>query len=123
MATSLHANDRAVHVIDAAEKPLGRIATQVATLLMGKNKTSYTPNTDRGDFVHVKNVAKMRLTGKKEEQKEYKWYTGFQGGLRSRKVSAVMEKNPADVLERAVKNMLPKNTHQTTRLRRLRVTN
>ncbi len=123
MATPVHVNNRAVHVIDATERPLGRIATQVATLLMGKNKASFTPNTDRGDFVHVKNAAKIRLTGKKEEQKVYKWYTGFQGGLRSRKISVVKEKNPGEMLERAVKNMLPKNTHQTTRLRRLRVTN
>ncbi|MBP9748577.1 50S ribosomal protein L13 [Patescibacteria group bacterium] len=123
MATPVHANNRAVHVIDATERPLGRIATQVATLLMGKNKASFTPNTDRGDFVHVKNAAKIRLTGKKEEQKVYKWYTGFQGGLRSRKISVVKEKNPGEMLERAVKNMLPKNTHQTPRLRRLRVTN
>lgn len=119
----VHANNRAVHVIDAAEKPLGRVATQVATLLMGKHKPSYVPNADRGDFVHVKNAAKIRLTGKKEDQKTYKWYTGFQGGLRSRKVSVVKEKNPGEVLERAVKHMLPKNSHQSSRLRRLRVTN
>lgn len=113
---------RKIHVIDATDRPMGRLATQVATLLMGKNKSTYAPNHDNGDFVHVKNFSFVKLTGKKEDQKTYKWYTGYQGGLREKKLSVVLKENPAEALERAVKNMLPKNSFQTPRLRRLRIT-
>ncbi len=113
---------RDIHVIDAAEQPLGRTATQVARFLMGKHKATYAPNVDAGDFVHVKNAARIGLTGRKRGQKTYKWYTGYQGGLRERKLSAVMATDPTDAVRRAVKNMLPKNTFQTARMRRLRIT-
>ena len=115
-------NQRGIQVIDASGQPLGRLASRVATFLIGKHKPSYLPNVDAGDFVHVKNAAGIRLTGKKAEQKVYKRYTGYQGGLRSKGIRAVMAADPTDALRRAVKNMLPKNSHQTARLRRLRIT-
>lgn len=106
-------------VLDATDRPLGRLASEVAMVLMGKNKPTYQPNVDAGDFVHVKNVGKVKLTGKKAEKKVYKWYTGYQGGLKTEKVDTVPLE---EVMRRAVKNMLPKNSHQSTRLRRLRIT-
>ena len=115
--------ERKVHVIDADGKALGRIATEVARYLMGKHKTTYVPNADAGDFVHVKHAAKLKMTGRKREQKVYRWYTGYQGGLREKKASRVAEENPAELVERAVDRMLPKNTFRTARLRRMRVTN
>lgn len=109
-------------MIDAEGKSMGRLATQVATVLIGKDKATYVPNVDAGDFVHVRNVAKVKVTGAKLTDKEYKWYTGYQGGLRTKRVGEVFEKDPAEVLRRAVRNMLPKNSHQAARMRRLRVT-
>lgn len=114
--------NRGIQVIDAAGQPLGRLATKTAVFLMGKHKASYQPNIDAGDFVHVKNAGKVRLTGKKAEQKVYKWYTGYQGGLRTKKVKEVLATKPEEVIRRAVRNMLPKNSFQTKRMRRLRVT-
>jgi large subunit ribosomal protein L13 len=114
---------REIRVLDASGRPVGRLATEVAMMLMGKNKATYAPNVDAGDFVHVKNAAKSVLTGKKMAGKVYKHYTGYQGGLREKKVSVVWAADPSEVLRRAVKNMLPKNSHQMARLRRLRVTN
>ncbi|TAL19683.1 50S ribosomal protein L13 [Patescibacteria group bacterium] len=113
---------RKVEVIDAADAPLGRLASRAAVLLIGKHKANYAPNADAGDFVHIKNAAKIKLTGKKRQQKVYKWYTGYQGGLRTEPLKSVIAKSPAEVIKKAVKNMLPKNTFQTPRLRRLRIT-
>lgn len=119
MATPIN---RQVRVIDATKRPLGRVASQVATMLIGKNKATYAPNADGGDFVHVRNAKAIALTGKKREQKVYKHYTGYQGGLRSKKVAAVIAEDPTEIVRRAVKNMLPKNSFQAARMRRLRVT-
>lgn len=113
---------RNVKVIDAEGQSLGRLAAEVATILMGKNKATYVPNVDGGDFVHVKNMSKAVFTGRKMDQKTYKWYTGYQGGLRENSMKNVWEKDPGEVLRAAVKNMLQKNTFQVPRLRRLRVT-
>ena len=119
---ALKTRQRGIQILDATDKPMGRLATRVATLLMGKHKTGYLTHVDDGDFVHVKNIGKMVLSGRKREQKVYKWYTGYQGGLRERSVKDVLAKDPTDALRRAVKNMLPKNKHQVARMRRLRVT-
>lgn len=114
--------DRKIHVIDASGRPLGRLASEVALLLVGKNKSDYAFARDGGDFVHIQNASRLKFSGKKRDQKVYKWYTGYQGGLKQKKVKEVMAFDPAEVLRRAVKNMLPKNTFQTSRLKRMRVT-
>ena len=114
--------ERVSHRIDATDVPVGRLASRIATLLIGKQKTTYAPNKDEGDIVYVTNVAKIRLTGKKEEQKKYRRYTGHQGGLRERSVKESLQKDPASVLQHAVKNMLPNTTHRAARLHRLHIT-
>ncbi len=95
------------YVIDAADKPLGRVATEVARLLRGKHKPEFTPHIDTGDFVIVINAEKVVLTGKKSEQKFYHRHTGFTGGLKSVSYGELLKKKPRDVMELAVKGMLP----------------
>jgi large subunit ribosomal protein L13 len=97
------------HLVDAEGKTLGRIATVVARLLRGKHKTMFTPNADLGDFVVVVNAAKIRLTGKRSEVKEYFHYTGYPGGATFEKFQDVLKKSPERVFEHAVKGMLPHN--------------
>jgi len=97
------------YVVDASGKVLGRLATRIATVLQGKHKPTYTPHIDTGDFIIVVNAAKVRVTGKKLEQKEYRRHTGYPGGLRFRKLSEVLERHPERVIELAVKRMLPKS--------------
>jgi large subunit ribosomal protein L13 len=89
---------------------LGRLAAQVASILRGKNKPSFTPNVDTGDFVIVINCDKMVLTGKKLEQKYYTYHTGYVGGLKKVRYDKLMDTKPVFVLEKAVKGMLPKNS-------------
>lgn len=113
--------ERQIRIIDARGKALGRLASEAATLLMGKGKTDYAPEKDVGDFVHVKNAAKVLLTGKKMEQKIYKWHTGYLGGLKERVIRDLLERDPALVVRGAVSAMLPKNSFRTARLRRMRV--
>jgi large subunit ribosomal protein L13 len=122
MAEAISKN-RDIKVIDAAGRAVGRVASEAAGYLIGKHLKNFAPNLDRGAFVHIKNSGQSVLTGKKIESKTYKWYTGYQGGLKSKKASEVRAKDPAEVIRRAVKNMLPKNSHQTPRMRRLRITN
>lgn len=112
---------RATHVIDAAGKAPGRIATQVAHLLIGKHKTSFFPNVDAGDFVEVINASKIAPTGTKGETKVYSHHTGWPGGLRQKKMQVVMDANPGEVIERAVSRMLPKNTTREQRMLRLTI--
>ncbi len=97
-------------VVDATDLVLGRLASQVAQILKGKNKPQYTPHVDTGDFVIVVNADKIKVTGNKLQAKEYFRHTGFPGGLRSEKLATVLAKRPDRVIERAVKGMLPKNT-------------
>jgi len=111
---------RDIHIIDAEGKPLGRIASQIAVLLMGKHKPDFVPNQDQGDFVHVKNVEKIKLTGKKIEQKKYYRHSGYLGHLKEISVKKVMSQKPEEVLRRAVSGMLPKNRLRKQRLRRLK---
>lgn len=109
------------HVIDASGRTLGRLATEAATLLMGKHKPTYTPNLNTGDFVVVVNAAKVRVTGKKAEQKVYYRHSGYPGGLRSTTFEELMEKHPTRAIEYAVRGMLPKNRLGRAMLRRLKV--
>ena len=100
---------RGTHEIDATEKTLGRLATHIATLLRGKNKPSFQPHIDGGDKVVVRNVSKIKITGQKMNQKVYYSYSGYPGGLKTKKLSTLFAVNPADVLRRAVFQMLPDN--------------
>ena len=96
-------------VVDAAGQPLGRIASRVARILMGKENPKYTPFLDTGDHVVVINASQVKITGMKAEQKSYQHYTGYPGGLRSEGLKKRMERKPELVIEQAVSRMLPKN--------------
>jgi large subunit ribosomal protein L13 len=109
------------HVIDASGKILGRLASEVATLLMGKHKPTYTRHLNSGDFVIVLNAAKVRLTGKKAEQKIYYRHSGYPGGLKSVSFARMIETHPTRVIEHAVKGMLPHNRLGRDMLGRLKV--
>lgn len=95
-------------LVDANHQIVGRLATKIARILMGKHKATYTPHLDNGDFVVVLNVESLRFTGKKLEDKVYRRYTGYLSGLRERKAADLMAKEPAKVLWLAVKRMMPK---------------
>ncbi len=110
---------RITYEIDAAGVPLGRLASRVAILLLGKHKVVWEHNTDCGDFVRVKNAGKVVLTGKKTEQKEYKHFSGYPGGLKSRLAKDVLAKNPAWAVKNAVAHMLPNNRLRDARIKRL----
>jgi len=97
-------------LIDATDLVLGRLATQVAMILRGKTKPTYTPNVDTGDYVVIVNADKIRLTGNKAEQKAYYAYSGYPGGLKETSFKTMMEKHPERVIEKAVRGMLPKGT-------------
>ena len=97
------------YVIDAEGQTLGRLATKVATVLRGKNKAIYTPNVDCGDYVIIINASKVKLTGNKLDQKMYYNHSGYTGGLRERTAKEMIEKYPEEMVERAVKGMLPHN--------------
>ena len=109
------------HVIDAAGKTLGRVASEIAVLLQGKHKPTYVSYLNTGDFVIVTNAEKIRVTGKKLEQKIYYRHSGYHGGLKERRLSDVLEKTPTRVITHAVKGMLPKNTLGKHMLSRLKV--
>jgi large subunit ribosomal protein L13 len=113
--------ERKWYVVDAAGLPLGRLATRVASVLRGKNKPTYTPNVDTGDFVIVINTDKVVLTGKKLEDKYYRYHSGYIGGLKEIPYKKLMaEKSDLAVYE-AVKGMLPKNSLGRAMLKKLRV--
>jgi len=97
-------------LVDAEDMVLGRLATQVAQILKGKTKPTYTPHVDVGDFVVVINADKVRLTGKKADQKNYYSHSGYQGGLKETSFKEMLAKHPERIVEKAVKGMLPKNT-------------
>jgi ribosomal protein L13 len=101
--------DRKWYVIDAAGKPLGRVATLAATYLRGKHKPTYTPHIDCGDNIIIINVEKVVLTGNKEDKKIYYNHSMYQGGLRERTAKEMRERYPEEMMERAVKGMLPHN--------------
>ena len=101
--------ERRWFVVDAEGKTLGRLATQIADTLRGKNKPEYTPHVDTGDFVVVVNAEKIAVTGKKLDDKIYYRHSGYPGGLRSRTLREQLERRPTEVLRKAVKGMLPRN--------------
>jgi len=114
-------DQRKWHVIDADGAVLGRLAVQVADILRGKNKPVYTPHLDAGDFVIVVNAEKVRLTGKKETDKEYMSYSGWKGGEKYATVADVRAKQPEELIHHAVKGMIPKNRLGRVLLTKLKV--
>ena len=113
--------ERTWYIIDAAGKPLGRVAAQAAHILRGKHKPTFTPNVDCGDHVIVINCAKAVLTGKKLEQKKYYWHTGWIGHLKEEGYDKMMKENPGKAMTLAINGMLPNNTLGRKALTRLRV--
>lgn len=109
------------HVIDADAQVLGRIASTAARLLQGKHKAVYTPHIDTGDHVVVVNAAKVKLTGRKEDQKVYRTHSGYEGGLREERVKVVRQKRPERIVEEAVRGMLPKTKMGEAMWRKLKV--
>ena len=105
------------HVVDASDVPLGRLASAVAQLIRGKHKPTFTPHIDGGDFVVVVNASKIKLTGRKAEQKEYFRHTGYMGHERFTAINTMLAKHPDRVIEKAVYGMLPKNSLSKQRLR------
>lgn len=99
--------ERTWYVIDAADKPLGRVATKAATILRGKHKATFTPHVDCGDYVIIINADKVKLTGNKINDKMYYNHSGFPGGLRTRNAKTMLESYPVEMVERAVNGMLP----------------
>ena len=112
--------ERKWYIVDAANKPLGKTAVTVATLLRGKHKPEYTPHVDCGEFVIVINASKAVLTGKKLEQKYYRHHSGYIGGLKETSYRKLMATKPEFAMELAVKGMLPKNTVGAKSLTRLK---
>ena len=112
---------RSWHVVDAADMVLGRIASEAANVLMGKNKPSYTPFMDTGDHVIVLNAQKVRLTGRKEDQKMYRYHTGYPGGLVERNAKEQRATRPVKMVEQAIAGMLPKNKLGKQMYRKLKV--
>lgn len=112
---------REIHTIDAEGKVLGRLASQIAVLLRGKQNPDFEPQRDAGGTVLVKNVGKMVLTGKKLEQKKYFRHTGYLGGLKETPLKEVFKKNPGQVLKKAVWGMLPKNKLRARQIKRLKI--
>lgn len=109
------------HVVDATDQVLGRLAAQVARLLMGKHKPIFTRNLDTGDYVVVINADKIRVTGDKAKQKVYYRHSGYPGGLKSISYEELMETNPTRVIEHAVRGMLPHNRLGARMIKKLRV--
>lgn len=109
------------HVIDAKEQPIGRLSTQIATLLQGKHKPTYTPHMNDGDGVIVINAKEVKATGKKEQDKVYYRHTGYPGGIKGRTLSEMREAFPERIIELAVKGMLPKGPLGRAMYRNLRV--
>ena len=113
--------ERKWYVVDAEGMVLGRLASQVAAILRGKNKPTFTPHFDTGDYVIVINADKVVLTGNKEDQKEYKRYSGYTGGLKTTKYKDLKAKYPERIVEHAIVGMLPKNKLGRAMAKKLRV--
>ncbi len=108
-------------VVDATDKTLGRLSSQIANRLRGKHKPEYTPNVDNGDYVVVVNADKVKVTGKKNTDKVYQHYTGYPGGLKSITFDKLMQESPEKVIEMAVRGMMPKNRLSRAMLGKLKV--
>ena len=113
--------ERKWHVINADGRVLGRVASQAARLLQGKHKPQYTPFLDLGDHVIIVNAARMRLTGRKDEQKLYRYHSGYEGGLREERAKIVRQRHPTRPMEEAVRGMLPKTKLGDAMYRKLKV--
>ena len=112
---------RRAHTIDATEKPLGRLSVQIANLLRGKLKPDFVPYRDAGDFVIIKNIRKIKFTGKKFEQKKYFRHSGFMGGATETPLKKLFKERPNEVLKKAVWGMLPKNKLRKEMIKRLKI--
>jgi len=113
--------ERNTHIIDAKNRPLGRLATEIAILLRGKHKTNFAPYKDIGDFVVIENIKNIKITGKKFQQKIYYRHSGYPGGLKEEPFEKIFNKRPGEVLRRAVLGMLPKNKLRAQMIKRLNV--
>ncbi len=113
--------ERDWYVVDAEGKTLGRLCSEIARRLRGKHKPEYTPHVDTGDYVVVVNAEKVRVTGRKLQDKQYFWHTGYVGHMRSRNMEQMLQKKPERVIEIAVKGMLPKNPLGRQMYRKLKV--
>ena len=113
--------DRKWYLIDAAAAPLGRVSTQIANLLIGKSKVTYTPHIDNGDYVVVINAESLIVTGAKETDKKYYRHSGYPGGISEASLKDVRTKHPERIIQEAVKGMIPRNKLAADRLARLRV--
>ncbi len=113
--------DRRWYVVDAEGKTLGRLSTQIADVLRGKRKPTYTPHVDTGDFVVVINAEKVSVTGKKRSEKLYHRHSGYPGGLRTRTFEEMIERKPEDVIRLAVKGMLPRNRLSRRQITKLKI--
>ena len=113
--------ERKWYVVDAKDAILGRLATKIATYLRGKNKPVFTPNVDTGDFIVVVNADKVRLTGRKLDDKVYYHHTGYIGGIKAQTAKNLLDKHPERIIEKAVWGMLPKNTLGRQMIKKLKV--
>jgi len=113
--------ERKWYVVDAEGHTLGRLATEIATILRGKNKAQYTPHVDTGDFVVVVNAEKVVVTGKKAEQKVYRRHSGYPGGMKETSYARMMERKPTEVLRKAVHGMMPKTRLARQQLKKLKI--
>ena len=113
--------ERKWYVVDAKGQTLGRLATEIARILRGKNKPQYTPHVDTGDFVVVVNAEKVVVTGRKAEQKVYRRHSGYPGGLKTTTYEQMLERRPTEILRRAVKGMMPKTRLARQQLRKLKI--
>ena len=121
LATEEVSREKKWYLVDAAGKTLGRLAVEVANILRGRNKPLYAPHMDMGDYVVIINAEKVALSGKKEEKKEYMFYSGYQGGEKYVSVAAMRAKRPEFLIEHAVRGMLPKNRLANAIMRKLKV--
>ncbi|OHB77790.1 MAG: 50S ribosomal protein L13 [Planctomycetes bacterium RBG_16_59_8] len=112
---------KAWHLVDASGWILGRLATRVATILMGKHKPTYTAHLDTGDFVIVVNAKDIRVTGNKLDEKEYQWYTDWPSGLKTKTLRVMMDQKPEEVIRLAVERMLPKTKLGRHMIKKLKV--
>jgi large subunit ribosomal protein L13 len=113
--------ERKWYVVDAEGRTLGRLATEIAKTLRGKNKPQYTPHVDVGDFVVVVNAERVVVTGKKAEQKVYRRHSGYPGGMKETSYGRMMERRPEEILRRAVYGMMPKTRLARQQLRKLKI--
>lgn len=109
------------YVVDAENLVLGRLASEVATILRGKHKPIYTPHVDTGDYVIIVNAAKVALTGQKWSQKLYRWHTGYPGGFREVQAEKMLQRRPERVIELAIRGMLPKTKLGRAMMRKLKI--